>query len=124
MTSCGSPTWSADLAEGLLDLAALSADGAPRRKNAPLGGVLHAAGGGQTSWFGFAQAIFAELGADPARVQPTTSADFVRPAPRPGYSVLSSAAWEALGLAPLRDWRSALHDAFARYRDSFRPPTV
>ena len=107
----GSPTWSAHLAEGLLDLAAL--DPQPGR-------VLHATGSGETTWFGFTQAIFEELGADPARVLPTSSADFVRPAPRPAYSVLSSRAWAALGLAALPDWRSALHDAFVGHAAAFR----
>ncbi|NUT51707.1 MAG: dTDP-4-dehydrorhamnose reductase, partial [Saccharothrix sp.] len=50
----GSPTWSLDLAHGLLELAALvSSGGAPAR-------VLHATGGGETTWCGFARAIFAE----------------------------------------------------------------
>ena len=37
------------------------------------GGVLHLTNAGETTWFGFARAIFAELGADPERVQPTTT---------------------------------------------------
>ncbi len=108
---CGSPTWSADLASGLLELAAA---GLP-------GGLLHATGGGQTTWYEFARAIFAELGADPARVLPTTSDAFPRPAPRPAYSVLSDAEWRAAGLTPLRQWREALTAAFAAHPDAFRP---
>ena len=48
---------------------------------------------------------------DPARVEPTTSADFVRPAPRPAYSVLSTAKWDAAGLPAMPHWRDALHEA-------------
>lgn len=107
----GSPTWSADLANGLLELAAA---GRP-------GGVLHATGGGETTWYEFARAIFAELGADPARVLPITSDAFPRPAPRPAYSVLSDAEWRAAGLTPLRQWRDALTAAFAAHSDAFRP---
>ncbi|MCE5291471.1 MAG: dTDP-4-dehydrorhamnose reductase [Nocardiaceae bacterium] len=99
----GSPTYAADLADGLLELAELA--------EAPL--ILHATNDGATSWYEFARAIFAEIGADPDRVQPTTSAEFVRPAPRPAYSVLSSRAWGAVGLTPLRGWREALHASLA-----------
>ena len=84
------------------------------------GGVLHATNAGETTWFGFARAIFEELGADPERVEPTTSADFQRPAPRPAYSVLSPAAWAAAGLTPLRDWREALRSAGLAKSDHFR----
>ncbi|MFZ2528446.1 MAG: sugar nucleotide-binding protein, partial [Rhodococcus sp. (in: high G+C Gram-positive bacteria)] len=49
--------------------------------------------------------------ADPERVRPCGSAEFVRAAPRPAYSVLDGSAWAAAGLTPLRPWRDALHDA-------------
>ena len=47
-------------------------------------------------------------GLDPERVTPTDSSQFVRPAPRPAYSVLGHDAWAAAGLSPIRDWREAL----------------
>ena len=97
----GTPTYAADLAVGLLELAGANLDG----------GVLHATNSGVTTWFEFARAIFGEVGADPQRVRPTTSAEFARPAPRPEYSVLSNAAWAAAGLTPLRPWRAALRAA-------------
>lgn len=98
----GSPTWSRDLAGGLVSLAG---SGAPF-------GTYHCTNGGDTTWYGLARAVFEELGADPSRVRPTTSDRFVRPAPRPAYSVLSDAAWRAAGLPPLPHWRDALHAAF------------
>ncbi|ROP40148.1 dTDP-4-dehydrorhamnose reductase [Saccharothrix texasensis] len=101
----GSPTWSLDLAHGLLELATtVSGGGTPAR-------VLHATGGGETTWCGFARAIFTELGLDPTRVHPCTTADFPRPAPRPAYSVLSNKAWTDAGLTPLRHWQEALTTA-------------
>lgn len=111
----GSPTWSADLATGLLQLAAAE----------PMvpGGVLHATGGGDTTWRGLARAVFEELGADPERVLPTTTDAFPRPAPRPAYSVLSGAEWAAAGLTPLPHWRQALATAFAAHGSQFRPQT-
>ncbi len=99
----GTPTWSADLAAALAQLA---------RSEAPAG-TYHCTNGGDTTWFGFARAIFDELGADPARVLPTTTEAFPRPAPRPAYSVLSDNAWRRAGLTPMRHWRDALHDAFS-----------
>ena len=104
----GAPTWAADLAAGLLELAGrvASRQGPDRR-------VLHCTNGGQASWFEFARAVFAELGADPERVRPCTSEEFPRPAPRPAFSVLSGESWRASGLTPLRPWRDALAAAFA-----------
>lgn len=110
----GSPTWSADLAAGLLELSQREVPGA----------VLHATNGGATTWFEFTRAIFELIGADPARVQPTTTDAFPRPAPRPAYSVLSPDAWVAAGLTPLRPWREALDAAFAGHRDAFVPAPV
>lgn len=110
----GSPTWARDLADGLLELAGLVAAG----KEPPP--VLHATAGGDTTWCGFARAIFEELGLDPARVKPARTADNPRPAQRPAYSVLSNEAWRAAGLAPLRPWREALTAAFATDGDAFR----
>lgn len=100
----GAPTWSRDLAAALLAL--LEARAAPP-------GVYHATNSGATTWYGLARAVFAELGADPARVRPVPTSAVPRPAPRPAYSVLGDAAWRAAGLPPLRPWRDALAAAFA-----------
>jgi dTDP-4-dehydrorhamnose reductase len=106
----GSPTWSRDLARGLVDLATSGA----------AGGIYHCTNTGETTWFGFTRAIFEELGADPERVLPTTTAAFPRPAPRPAYSVLGNRRWIEAGLEPLPHWRAALHDAFASAPDELR----
>jgi dTDP-4-dehydrorhamnose reductase len=105
----GSPTWSRHLARGLV---ALGSSGAP-------GGIYHCTNTGETTWFGFTKAIFQELGADPARVHPTTTPAFPRPAPRPAYSVLGNRRWVAAGLEPLPPWRDALHEAFAAAPEAF-----
>ena len=99
----GAPTWSLDLAKGLWELASAVADG-----DGPAGRVLHCTGGGETTWYGFARAIFEEIGADPERVKPCTTEEFPRPAARPAYSLLSNASWRDAGLTQLRDWRAAL----------------
>jgi dTDP-4-dehydrorhamnose reductase len=103
----GSPTWTADLARGLLELAARVVGDHP-----PQSRILHCTGAGDITWFGLARAVFEELGTDPDRVRPCKTEDFPRPAPRPAYSVLSNESWRAANLALLPDWRSALTAAF------------
>jgi dTDP-4-dehydrorhamnose reductase len=105
----GSPTWSADLAAGLVELGTRPEPSPP---------VLHYTNSGQVSWCGLARAVFEEAGADPARVLPITTDAFPRPAPRPAFSVLDGAAWTAAGLSPPRPWRAALATAMeSGFRD-------
>jgi dTDP-4-dehydrorhamnose reductase len=93
----GQPTWTADLADQIVTL--LDSD-------APAG-IYHGTNSGVATWYDFARAVFAAAGLDPERVKPTDSSQFVRPAPRPSYSVLGHDAWKLAGLAPMRDWNSA-----------------
>ncbi len=106
----GSPTWAGDLANRLLVLA---------RSDVPAG-VYHGTNQGAVSRYGLAQAVFEELGADPARVLPTDSGSFALPAPRPAYSVLSPAGWDGAGLPPFPGWREALAEAFRVEGDALR----
>jgi dTDP-4-dehydrorhamnose reductase len=99
----GQPTWTADVAAAIIRL--IDADVEH--------GIFHATNSGSASWFDFARAVFEAADLDPDRVQPTDSAAFVRPAPRPAYSVLGHGAWAGAGLGPLRDWREALDAAAA-----------
>lgn len=99
----GQPTWTRDLASAILALL----DG-----DAPAG-VYHGTNSGVASWFELARATFELAGLDPERVLPTDSAAFVRPAPRPAYSVLGHGAWARVGLPAPRPWREALAEAHA-----------
>jgi dTDP-4-dehydrorhamnose reductase len=99
----GSPTYAADLAVALLQVA---------DERVP-GPILHAANEGAVSRFEQARAVFSECGADPGRVRPVKTDDFPRPAPRPTYSALGSRESAAAGLTPLRPWRPALVAALA-----------
>ncbi|OXY88860.1 dTDP-4-dehydrorhamnose reductase [Streptomyces diastatochromogenes] len=101
----GQPTWSADVAARIADLGATTAHG-----------VFHATGSGEASWYELAREVFRLAGADPDRVRPTDSRSFTRPAPRPAYSALGHARWREAGLAPPRDWRSALSEALPLIR--------
>jgi dTDP-4-dehydrorhamnose reductase len=97
----GQPTWTADLAAQIVGL--LEAD-------APAG-ISHGTNPGQATWYGFARAVLEESGLDPERITPTDSTAFVRPAPRPAYSVLGHDAWARAGLSEMRPWRDALRAA-------------
>ncbi len=55
-----------------------------------LSGLYHLAAGGQTSWYGFAQAIFEQFGRDDVTVEPVPSSEYPTPASRPAYTVLDS----------------------------------
>jgi dTDP-4-dehydrorhamnose reductase len=98
----GSPTWSADLARGLVQAA-----------SSGVTGLLHATNSGATTWHGLARAVFELSGADPARVLPTTTDAFPRPAHRPAYSVLDPASWTAAGLPALPPWQDSLRACLA-----------
>ena len=99
----GSPTYAGDLVDALLHIAAGGI-------TAP---VLHAANAGAASRFDQAQAVFSQLGADPARVRPVSTDAVVRPARRPVFSALGMAESARAGLTPLRPWRDALEAALA-----------
>ena len=60
-------------------------------------GLYHLTNAGSCSWHEFAQAIFERAGVK-ADLTPITSREFGAAARRPAYSVLSSAAYDALGL--------------------------
>ena len=90
----GQPTWTRDVADLVVRLV---------RAGAPAG-TYHATSSGRASWCDFARAVVAAAGLDPGIVHPTTSEAFVRPAPRPAYSVLGHDALHPVGLDPIGDW--------------------
>ena len=91
----GCPTSTRDLAEGLVDLLETDARG-----------LWHLAAEGECTWFALAREALDRAGI-PCTVEPTTTAELGRPAPRPAYSVLRSER----GAPPLPHWRKGL----ARY---------
>jgi dTDP-4-dehydrorhamnose reductase len=95
----GSPTFTADLAPAIVTL------GLDRRP-----GIFHVTNSGTTTWWGFARAVFAAVGANPERVRPVTTAEQrdAYPAPRPAYSVLDNMALRLSGLPALPDWQESL----------------
>ncbi len=82
-------------------------------------GIRHLTATGETTWHGFAEAIFDEAlaGGVLARrphVTAITTADYPTPATRPAYSVLDTGRLQAEYALSLPDWRSALSATFAR----------
>ncbi|MBW7460187.1 dTDP-4-dehydrorhamnose reductase, partial [Paenibacillus sepulcri] len=92
----GSPTYTLDLAHFLLELVRTECYG-----------IYHASNTGICSWFDFAAAIFEESGSA-IKLEPCTTEDFPRPAPRPAYSVMDHSSIRVNGLTDLRPWREAL----------------
>ena len=81
-------------------------------------GIYHLSAAGETTWAGFARAIFARAAARPGfrapRVVPIATEQYPTPARRPRYSVMSHAKFRAaFGFAPA-SWQAQLDDCFAR----------
>jgi len=96
--SYGTPTYAADLAARLRELAALD-----------LPGIYHVVNAGEgASYEGFARESLRLAGLGGAEVESITVDSLKRPAPRPRNSRLRCLLSGAVGLAPLRDWREAL----------------
>ncbi len=93
----GSPTYAVDLARAIIQLCHRGATG-----------IVHVTNSGECSWFEFAQEIVRRAGLQ-TLVRPTTSEKFVRPAPRPKYSVLSPASAQKYGVV-LPRWQDALQN--------------
>ena len=91
----GCPTYTGHLAEALVELA-----------GGRHAGVVHVAGGGECSWYEFAAEIFRQAERE-VQLEPCTTAEFPRPAPRPHYSVLRSirdqrgVAWQVWAVLPV-----------------------
>jgi dTDP-4-dehydrorhamnose reductase len=75
-------------------------------------GIYHGTNSGQASWFEVAQIVFSLLGQNVMRVEPISSEEFTRPAIRPAYSVLGHDNWNLKGVNPMKNWQTALEEAF------------
>ena len=97
----GAPTWSRMIAEATA-LALARPD--------PPQGLFHLASRGETTWFGFAEKIFAIAGTGlrRPRLTPCTTADYPLPAQRPENSRLDSSRLAREAGLELPDWADAL----------------
>ena len=110
----GTPTYAADLAARLRELAELD-----------LPGIYHVVNGGDGASFETFARMALEIGrVDPALLASTTLAELNRPAPRPRNSRLRCLLSEAIGLTPLRSWQAALEDFVTSQSVTDKPPTA
>jgi dTDP-4-dehydrorhamnose reductase len=119
----GAPTSSRQLADAVVALVGGGADrpfeaGDLDRLRAG-SGVYHATAAGACTWFGFAQAIFAERARRPGpafnspRLVAITSADYPTPARRPANSLMSNEKLAAAFQVRLGEWREGLAEAMS-----------
>jgi dTDP-4-dehydrorhamnose reductase len=107
----GAPTWAGAIADSTLALIERWQTG-----NAGAWGTYHLTAEGETSWFGFAQAIgdaLREQGARCANLLPIPSSDYPTPAARPINSRLDCTRLQREWGVSQPDWLSALHDCLA-----------
>lgn len=97
----GQPTLARDLAKFIVSL--IEAECKP--------GILHATNSGSTSWYNFAKQIFLEIGQDPDRIFPISTAQFESKVERPLYSVLENTNNQDYSIKQLRNWREALTES-------------
>jgi dTDP-4-dehydrorhamnose reductase len=94
-----SPTWTMNLAQGVMQLIHSDNFGVYHLTDRTEGGI---------SWFEFAKEIVKLKGLN-TRIEPTTSEEFKRPAKRPAYSVLDTTLFtETSGYEPM-PWQESLN---------------
>jgi len=102
----GSPTYSGDLADGIVGLVDAGANG-----------IFHLANTGVASWWDLARAAVDIWGHPELPIAKLRTEEFPRPAPRPAWSVLDTSKAARLGVR-LRAWREGLRG----YLDSDASP--
>ncbi len=122
----GAPTWSRALARATGDVLDRLGFGTPEFASActKKRGVYHLSASGQTSWHGFAEALFARA-VDPTRAVPAmtldraprvtriTTAQYPLPAARPNYSVLSNDRLARAFGVNMPDWQISLDECMS-----------
>ena len=98
----GCPTWSGTIADATVRMLEAWQPGDGR------GGLYHLSSEGQTTWHGFAEAIFAAVGRKGLAVEPIPTEAYPLPAARPRYSVLSKEKLSGRWGIAVNDWCAAL----------------
>ncbi|TWI64222.1 dTDP-4-dehydrorhamnose reductase [Pseudoduganella lurida] len=101
----GAPTWSRTIADSTALVLAQAGQGGAGWWEAN-SGIYHLSSQGETTWFGFTQAILEEAGIA-CKLVPITTEEYPVPAKRPQFSVLSSERLQER-FVRLPHWREAL----------------
>ncbi|WCK54287.1 dTDP-4-dehydrorhamnose reductase [Aneurinibacillus sp. Ricciae_BoGa-3] len=101
----GSPTYTVDLARFILQI-----------METECYGTYHVSDSGHCSWYEFAREIF-ELAGKDIKVNPVTTAEFPRPAPRPAYSVMDHMMIRLNRLPDLPSWQAGLRSFMEEIRE-------
>ncbi|RBW68880.1 dTDP-4-dehydrorhamnose reductase [Bacillus taeanensis] len=102
----GCPTYTVDLAECISNLVKTERYG-----------TYHVSNSGSCSWYEFAKEIFSQSNIK-VDVQPVTTEEFPRPAPRPKYSIFEHSALRLNDFPPMPDWKKALGEFLQHLDDS------
>lgn len=102
----GSPTFTHDLALAIRELVEYYSS---NKDDMSKYGIYHLTNAAECSWYEFTKEFYYLSGVK-TKVNPVTTDQFPRPAPRPNYSVLSNEKWIDAGFTPLRDYKEAIKD--------------
>jgi dTDP-4-dehydrorhamnose reductase len=105
----GTPTWTRDIVMAITALMEQQAEG-----------IFHFTAAGETSWHGFANAIFEEASAvgiplKTMQADPIPTSEYPTAATRPAYSVLNTDKIRGLLPMPIPDWRDSLRKMLQEY---------
>jgi dTDP-4-dehydrorhamnose reductase len=116
----GCPTYANDIAVGVL---AIGRNLLNRPQHEQLRGIFHMACAGETTWAGFASAVFESfrlLGKRIPKLTPITSAEYPTPARRPTNSRLDCSKLERVHNITLPAWRASLTSCLERLTNEFK----
>jgi dTDP-4-dehydrorhamnose reductase len=100
----GSPTYSLDLAVQTRIMI-----------EAGCRATYHVTNSGSCTWYDLASSVLEWAEIHDVPITPVTAAEFLRPAPRPGNSVLANSHLQRDGLPPMRSWQISAREYVERH---------
>ena len=106
----GAPTYVEDLAVAIRSIIQ-KIERSPEKSQ--YWGTYNISNAGETTWYAYARTIF-ELASLDVHCQPTDTASFNAPAPRPVYSVLSNQKLKDVFGIEMQNWKAALKNCLEK----------